>query len=291
MKKIGMMIVLGAIFLMMSGTVLATVGDKCCDVSHCSFGETCSKADGSVVGSDCKNPSQGGWTNNGICKTTTGTVSCTGDYIKDKKRYRATWTCTTNANCSGNDCCQGLSGTQLGQCRVAATPGGSGMETKAPTIIELGDDIGGGDMSLPEECVILKGDVKMNDGQGGIVTYKEGIVLAPKAVTDAECPRLKAVQSPCSTSGVNSSSCWTKDFGIVVALGLVNKITNWLFMILMLAVVAMIIWGGLLYVFSSGDPTKTGKAKGVLTFAIVGLAVALLAKIIPSLVRFVIGVQ
>ena len=110
---------------------------------------------------------------------------------------------------------------------------------------------------------------------------------ASQATSIPECIAIKGV---CSTDS-KATSGYDANCGYCCLMSSVNKVTQWLFYILMLVVVAMIIWGGLLYVFSSGDPTKTGKAKGVLTFAIVGLAVALLAKIIPSLVRFIIGVQ
>ncbi len=82
----------------------------------------------------------------------------------------------------------------------------------------------------------------------------------------------------------------TKDWGMVCFLGTIHLVTTWLFYILMLLVTIFIVYGGFLIVTSAGDPEKSGKGRKVITYAAIGLAVALLARVIPSLVRFVIGV-
>jgi hypothetical protein len=54
--------------------------------------------------------------------------------------------------------------------------------------------------------------------------------------------------------------------------------------------VLMIVYGGFTYITAAGDPAKAGSGKSILTFAIIGLAIALIAKLIPSLVRFILRV-
>ena len=78
--------------------------------------------------------------------------------------------------------------------------------------------------------------------------------------------------------------------GTCCMLNSIYTVTNWIFYILTLLAVLFIIYGGFTYLTSSGDPTKSAKGKGILTYAIIGLAVALLAKLVPSLVRFILGV-
>ena len=102
----------------------------------------------------------------------------------------------------------------------------------------------------------------------------------------AECPA--AIGDECSTN--ENDADYDANCGFCCMLNTVYKITTWLFYILMLVVTIMIIYGGFIYVTAAGDPEKAGKGKSVLTFAIIGLAIALLARVIPSLVRFVIGV-
>lgn len=80
------------------------------------------------------------------------------------------------------------------------------------------------------------------------------------------------------------------DWGMICLLNTIYTVTNWIFYILTLIAVLMIVYGGFLYVSAAGDPAKATKGKTVLTLSIIGLAIALLAKFIPSLVRFVLNV-
>ena len=51
-------------------------------------------------------------------------------------------------------------------------------------------------------------------------------------------------------------------------------------------VVGYVIYGGYLYMFSSGDPTKVSSGKKTLTNAFIGLAVVILANVILTAIRF-----
>jgi len=82
----------------------------------------------------------------------------------------------------------------------------------------------------------------------------------------------------------------TKDWGMVCMLNTIYTVTNWIFYIMTLVAVLMIVFGGFTYITAAGDPAKAGKGKSILTYAIIGLAIALVAKLIPSLVRFILGV-
>ncbi|MDO5480859.1 MAG: pilin [Candidatus Saccharibacteria bacterium] len=57
------------------------------------------------------------------------------------------------------------------------------------------------------------------------------------------------------------------------------------------AVVAMgfIIWGGIQYINSTGDPGKAAKAKNTIVFAVIGLVVVLLASVITNIALEVAG--
>ncbi len=81
----------------------------------------------------------------------------------------------------------------------------------------------------------------------------------------------------------------TKDWGMVCTLNSVYTVTNWIFYIMTIVAVLMIVFGGFTYITAAGDPAKAEKGKTILTYAIIGLAIALIAKLIPSLVRFIIG--
>lgn len=89
--------------------------------------------------------------------------------------------------------------------------------------------------------------------------------------------------SPCP---YNSGNC-----GMCCLLNSIYVITDWVFVILVAISVLMIIYGALLFTTSSGDPEKTGKARQLILFAAVGLAIAFLAKAVPAIVKIILGLQ
>lgn len=78
----------------------------------------------------------------------------------------------------------------------------------------------------------------------------------------------------CSDSQVNKDSVFT----------FVQNVINWILIAVGIIAVLFIIIGGIRYATSAGDPDKVKKAKNTLLYAIIGLAVALLAAVIVNLV-------
>ena len=92
-----------------------------------------------------------------------------------------------------------------------------------------------------------------------------------------------ALPDPCNPE--TDTNC-----GICCMLNTIYVATNWLFMILMLVAVIMIVVGGFLFITASGDPEKAGKAKTYIVYALIGIAIALFAKILPAIIKFIMGV-
>ena len=67
-------------------------------------------------------------------------------------------------------------------------------------------------------------------------------------------------------------------------MGSVQNIANWLLGFVTLLSVLAIIWGGTIYVASSGDEDRTRTAKKTIKYAIMGLAMAGLAYALVTLV-------
>lgn len=67
---------------------------------------------------------------------------------------------------------------------------------------------------------------------------------------------------------------------------LVGRVTNALVYLVGALSIIMIVVGGIRYVISNGDPKKVADAKNTVTYAIVGIIVALLAF---AIVKFVTG--
>lgn len=68
--------------------------------------------------------------------------------------------------------------------------------------------------------------------------------------------------------------------------GIITKIIGLLSIVVGIAAVIVIIIGGINYMLSTGDATKTNNAKNTILYALVGLVIAVFAQI---LVTFVIG--
>ena len=73
------------------------------------------------------------------------------------------------------------------------------------------------------------------------------------------------------------------------AIGLIEKAANWLLYIVIALAVIFIIYAGFLYLTSGGDEDKTKAAKNYIIYAIIGIAIALLARGIVLLAKNFIG--
>lgn len=78
--------------------------------------------------------------------------------------------------------------------------------------------------------------------------------------------------------------------GVCCLLNTVYTATSWFFYILIILSVIMIIWGGFHILFAAGDPEKMKKGRGTIIYALVGIAIALFARVIPSIVKFMMAV-
>jgi len=78
-------------------------------------------------------------------------------------------------------------------------------------------------------------------------------------------------------------------WGIVCLLNTVYSTTNWIFYLMMVAVVIVFVAAGAMFMMAGGDTGKTKTAKGMMILGVVGLVIALVAKLIPSVVKMIVG--
>lgn len=57
-----------------------------------------------------------------------------------------------------------------------------------------------------------------------------------------------------------------------------ESVTNWLFAILLIVAVIFLIIAGFYFIFAQGDPDKVSKARSMVLWSLVGVAVAVLAR-------------
>ena len=71
---------------------------------------------------------------------------------------------------------------------------------------------------------------------------------------------------------------------------MIERVANWFFAILLAVALLFILVAAFQFLTSGGDPGKVGTARQALTYALVGIAVAFLAKGLVLLVRFILGI-
>lgn len=74
-------------------------------------------------------------------------------------------------------------------------------------------------------------------------------------------------------------------------LGLMCTIFSWMFYGLIVLSIIMVVFAGFNYVTAGDNAEKVSKATKMILYAAIGIAVALLAKAIPSIVANVLGAQ
>lgn len=79
--------------------------------------------------------------------------------------------------------------------------------------------------------------------------------------------------------------------GLCCTLNTIYTLTDWTFYIMMSIAIFMIILAGINFATKGDQPEEVKKARQMIIYAAVGVAVALLARALPSLVKFIMGGQ
>jgi len=137
--------------------------------------------------------------------------------------------------------------------------------------------VGAQDQTL-KECCIMSQTVDL----GGGVTCDKGEVAAPDSSAAALCTG----GTWCSAASTDATA---QQWGMLCLVSTIYNVTNWIFYLMMIAVVIVFVIAAAWFMMAGGDPEKTSKAKGMMTLGIVGLVIALIAKLIPSVVKLIIG--
>lgn len=83
------------------------------------------------------------------------------------------------------------------------------------------------------------------------------------------------------TNGVTGSVC--------CLMSTIVRLTNWIFLILMAVAVIFVIIGGFFMITAAGNPEQFSKGRQFVIYALIGIVVALLAKFVPGIAKFIVG--
>ena len=93
----------------------------------------------------------------------------------------------------------------------------------------------------------------------------------------------------CVIGGKEQSFYPVTNWAAYCTIDAIYTVTDWAFWIMMIHAVLMFVIGGGAFVISAGDPERAARGKKIVVYGIIGLAIALLAKLIPAVAKFLIG--
>ena len=79
-------------------------------------------------------------------------------------------------------------------------------------------------------------------------------------------------------------------FPMCCLINTIYTVTDWVFYVLLIVVVLIIVFGAFYFVTAAGDPEKATKGRQLIVYALIGFIIALLARLIPAVIRFFLGV-
>lgn len=88
----------------------------------------------------------------------------------------------------------------------------------------------------------------------------------------------------------SSDTNYQANCGMCCMLNTVYTVTDWFFFFITIVAIIMILIGGFTFITASGSPEKAMAARSYLIYAAIGIAVGLLARVIPSVVKMITGV-
>jgi hypothetical protein len=87
---------------------------------------------------------------------------------------------------------------------------------------------------------------------------------------------------------VASGSVKTSDWGTICLINTINTVVDWIFIFLIAIAVALIAIAGFLWMTAAGDPEKQGQARNMIVGAVIGIVIAILARLVPALITGVL---
>ena len=89
----------------------------------------------------------------------------------------------------------------------------------------------------------------------------------------------------CSAAGKGSSASY-ETLAICCIMDKIYMVTNWIFMLLMALAVIFVLYGGFLIIAAGGSEERVLKGRSYIMWALVGFAVAILAKALPMIAYY-----
>ena len=138
----------------------------------------------------------------------------------------------------------------------------------------VAQDIVSGPGEMPNECCIIRHNIR---------------AISPDTETVTAGSIIGSADGPCVIEGVPQTPEIMSNWAAYCTIDTIYTVTDWIFWIVMILALLMFVIGGGIFVTSAGDPERAARGKKIVVYGIIGLAIALLAKLIPAVAKFLIG--
>ena len=123
----------------------------------------------------------------------------------------------------------------------------------------------------PIECCKMRREVSI----GGETAVKDAIV-GPRAMAVDECP-------------LGAVTRITQKWGVFCIINTIQNFVDWFFAVLVAVAVLLAIIGAFNILTAGGSPEKVNTGRNYIMFAAIGLAIAFIARAVPSIVKAIMG--
>jgi len=144
------------------------------------------------------------------------------------------------------------------------------------------------------ECCRASSSITLNDytvasSGGGTCAEVDTFTLPTDTVIGhGDCDG--GTPSTCNLKGETVTMDYeSQEWGTACLINAITNVTNWIFYFFLVIAVLIAVIAGFQFMTASGDPAKIASARGLLTYMVIGLVIAALSKVIPTLVRSVVG--
>lgn len=94
----------------------------------------------------------------------------------------------------------------------------------------------------------------------------------------------------CPATGICAFDNPAYTCGTCCLMNTIYTITDWIFIVIVILVVIFVLLGAFNILTAGGSPEKVNSGRSYIIYAVVGLIIALIAKVIPLVARSVVGI-
>lgn len=116
-----------------------------------------------------------------------------------------------------------------------------------------------------------------------------GTMIASPVLAASNCTSY--CNDPANKSAPTNKFCICNPLNATSVTALIDRLVNFIFLVGVAVAPVMILVGAFYYMTSAGDPDKVGKAKQIILYTLLGVAILYMANILISMVRNILGVS